>query len=157
MRLTKNRCDHNLTGLLLLQLHNNLCIFWIRLKNDHFNPDLFRKSDPRNVTEEDDQQMVELVPEVKAEPVIDSAQSTESVNSTEGGPSRTPNFLQVKSKEVFDYEPTASSIHASLWPHWWLKAVQSRYKLRKTEGKKNEKLLKGLQHLFKEALEVGTI
>ena len=118
---------------------------------------MFRKSDLSNVTEEDDQQMAELVPEVKVESVDDNVQFTENTNSTEAGPSRTPNFLQLKSKEVFDYEPTASSIHASLWPHWWLKAVQSRYKLRKTEGRKNEKLLKGLQHLFAEALEVGTI
>ena len=101
--------------------------------------------------------MANLVPEIKVEPSEGIGQSTASGNSTESGPARTPNFLQLKNKEVFDYEPTASSIHASLWPHWWLKAVQSRYKLRKSEGKKNAKLLEGLKFLFKEALEVGTM
>ena len=117
---------------------------------------MFRSSDQINVTEENDQQLPTLAPNVKREVVEEGLEDLANV-APERGSSRPPNFLHLKNKEVFDYEPTASSIHASLWPHWWLKAVQSRYKLRKTEGKKNEKLANGLHYLFKEALEVGTI
>ena len=121
---------------------------------------MFRSADHTNVSEENDQQLPALAPNVKQEVAEEGSGELEIAmanNATGRGSSRPSNFLHLKNKEVFDYEPTANSIHASLWPHWWLKAVQSRYKLRKTEGKKNEKLAKGLQYLFKEALEVGTI
>ena len=112
---------------------------------------MFRNSDPNSVNE-----IPLLEPVVKTE--VDS-ESPSSLNSSnvETTEKKQPIFVQVKNREVFDYEPTANSIHASLWPHWWLRAVQSRHKLRKEEAKKNVRFKTGLQHLLKEALEVRTI
>ena len=122
---------------------------------------MFRNSDPvenetligRNtdVKTEPEEDIPELVPEIES-PV------TEDKNSTDlNGSEKKPHFVQVKNREVFDYEPTADSIHASLWPHWWLRAVQSRHKLRKVEAKKNVRFQLGLQDLLREAVEVRTI
>ena len=93
------------------------------------------------------------------EPVIKQEVDEEDSASTgqEESAKNKATFVQIKNREVFDYEPTANSIHASMWPHWWLKAVHSRHKLRTVEGKKNVRFKTGLQHLLKEALEVGTI
>ena len=98
--------------------------------------------------------MPPLTPAVKKEAEEESSDHVDAV--AESVP-RKANFVQIKNREVFDYEPTASSIHASYWPHWWLKAVQSRHKLRKAEAKKNVRFKTGLQNLLKEALEVRTI
>ena len=113
---------------------------------------MFRNADPEVADE-----IPPLEPDIKTEP-DETDQSNGS--QTTGASSATPKkalFVQVKNREVFDYEPTANSIHASYWPHWWLKAVQSRHKLRKEEAKKNVRFKTGLQHLLKEALEVRTI
>ena len=119
---------------------------------------MFRNSDPmENVPE------LVQVPDVKTE--VDDQQEvkqTESnVNQSElsavNGSPKKPHFVQVKNRQVFDYEPNASSIHASLWPHWWLRAVHARHDLRKAEARKNVRLKEGLRDLFQEALEVGTI
>ena len=80
--------------------------------------------------------------------------ASESTDSQGCEESRQAEFVQIKNREVFDYEPTANSIHASQWPHWWLKAVHSRHKLRKEEAKKNMRFQAGLKHLLEEALEV---
>ena len=99
--------------------------------------------------------MPPLIPDIKTE-FVDEGDSNAS-SQVAGAAPRKANFVQIKNREVFDYEPTASTIHASHWPHWWLKAVQSRHKLRKAEAKKNVRFKTGLQHLLKEAVEVGTI
>ena len=131
----------------------NNCIlnFLKRLKNDGSVTGLFRNSDP-----ESNDEIPPLGPVVKSEVESDNAENAASNNTNDSEASRV-NFVQIKNREVFDYEPNANSIHASLWPHWWLKAVQSRHKLRKAEAKKNMRFKAGLQHLLKEALEVGTI
>ena len=123
-----------------------------RLKNDGSITSMFRNSDPSSVEE-----VPALDPVVKTE-VADESLPMSATNGpgTAAKPAKAQ-FVQIKNREVFDFEPTASSIHASLWPHWWLRAVQSRHKLRKAEAKKNVRFKTGLQHLFKEALEVGTI
>ena len=108
-----------------------------------------------------------MVADVKMEPedptVKTEIESTENSassstdSSDENGSVKQAQFVQIKNREVFDYEPKASSIHASLWPHWWLKAVRSRHCLRKMEAKKNQRFKVGLRDLFQEALQVGTI
>ena len=111
---------------------------------------MFRNSDPESAND-----LPSLEPVVKTEPV-DEEQSNSSMESSSLEPKKAT-FVQIKNREVFDYEPNANSIHASYWPHWWLKAVQSRHRLRKQEAKKNVRFKTGLQHLLKEALEVRTI
>ena len=113
---------------------------------------MFRNSD----TESQDE-IPPLGPNVKIEVEDDNQTGLEDVSKESEEPPRKANFVQIKNREVFDYEPSANSIHASYWPHWWLKAVQSRHKLRKGEAKKNVRFQTGLKNLFKEALEVGTI
>ena len=126
------------------------------MKNDESVTRLFRNSDQ-------DESVPELVPDIKQE-VIDTKEGQEGwrEENTEkltdmNGSSKKAQFVQVKNRQVFDYEPNASSIHASLWPHWWLKAVHARHQLRKKEAQKNVRFKAGLRDLFKEALEVGTI
>ena len=99
------------------------------------------------------------VPEIKTEPVEDvKCEAEETENSEDmNGSSKKPQFVQVKNREVFDYEPNAKSIHASMWPHYWLKAVNSRFKLRKEEARKNMRFKTGLRDLFQEAIRVRTI
>ena len=109
---------------------------------------MFRNSDP---------ELNDGIPPL--DPVIKTEPEDENPVPNDSNDSKAPkaNFVEVKNREVFDYEPTANAIHASMWPHWWLRAVQSRHKLRKEEAKKNVRFKTGLQHLLKEALEVGTI
>ena len=110
---------------------------------------MFRNTDP------DSENAIPLL-----EPVVKTEVAEEQQPSSSSAPEpKQPkvNFVQIKNREVFDYEPNASSIHASMWPHWWLKAVHSRHKLRRAEAKKNVRFRTGLQHLLKEALEVRTI
>ena len=95
-----------------------------------------------------------LISSPKTEPGADNIPVSEPVEEVLDRP---VNCVEIKNREVFDYEPKASSIHASMWPHWWLKAVHSRHKLRKIEAKKNVRFKTGLMQLFREALEVGTI
>ena len=90
------------------------------------------------------------MPQVKTEP------ESENEGVTDGNGKKT-HFVQVKNRQVFDYEPKANSIHASMWPHWWLKSVKSKHRLRKKEAEKNVRFKTGLNHLLQEALEVGTI
>ena len=97
-------------------------------------------------------------PTVKIEPENDDDSASSSTDSSDlNGSEKQTQFVQIKNREVFDYEPKASSIHASLWPHWWLKAVRSRHNLRKMEAKKNQRFKAGLKDLFQEALQVRTI
>ena len=112
---------------------------------------------------------MEEVPELVQEPDIktevdvqqNGGQSQENMGQSNSldmnGSPKKAQFVQVKNRQVFDYEPNASSIHASLWPHWWLKAVHSRHKLRKSEARKNMSLKTSLRELFQEAIEVRTI
>ena len=97
-----------------------------------------------------------MEPVVKSE-VVDEPTEKEPESSPASDGASKVNFVHIKNREVFDYEPTANSIHASMWPHWWLRAVQSRHKLRKAEAKKNIRFKTGLKNLLKEALEVRTI
>ena len=137
----------------------NDCIYSVKsLKNDESITRLFRNSDlMENVPE------LAPVPDVKTEveeqqevtPMASKGNGSE-FSDVNGSPKK-PHFVQVKNRQVFDYEPNASSIHASLWPHWWLKAVHARHDLRKSEARKNARLKEGLRDLFQEALEVGTI
>ena len=126
------------------------------MKNDESVTRLFRNSDQN-------ESVPELVPDIKQE-VIDAKEGQEGSReeNTEkltdmNGSSKKAQFVQVKNRQVFDYEPNASSIHASLWPHWWLKAVHARHQLRMKEAQKNVRFKTGLRDLFQEALEVGTI
>ena len=112
---------------------------------------MFRNSDPSSTNE-----IPPLEPGIKLEPE-DDATPNETSSSVSDKVNSKAVFVQVKNREVFDYEPTADSIHASMWPHWWLRAVRSRHKLRVEEAKKNVRFKTGLQHLLKEALEVRTI
>ena len=114
---------------------------------------MFRNSDHESIAENANSMPV-LLSVPKTEPVADNIPVSEPVEEVLDRP---VNFVEIKNREVFDYEPKASSIHASMWPHWWLKAVHSRHKLRKTEAKKNVRFRTGLMQLFREALEVGTI
>ena len=105
---------------------------------------MFRNSDhDEEVPELESQQHIKTEPEVENE-VVD-------------GNERKPQFVQVKNRQVFDYEPKANSIHASMWPHWWLKAVKSKHRLRTKEAEKNVRFKTGLIHLLQEAIEVRTI
>ena len=124
--------------------------FLIRLKNDQTITTMFRNSDPVS-----DSEIPSLEPVVKTE--VDQDSYDDSAAKVGTPEPKQVNFVQIKNREVFDYEPTASSIHASMWPHWWLRAVQSRHKLRKAEARKNVRFKTGLQNLLKEALEVRTI
>lgn len=108
-------------------------------------PELVQQPDIK--TEVDDQHMEGQFPE----------NTGQSGSLDMNGSSKKAQFVQVKNRQVFDYEPNASSIHASLWPHWWLKAVHSRHKLRKSEARKNLSLKSSLRVLFQEAIEVRTI
>ena len=123
---------------------------------------LFRNTDPvESIPELQPQPEVKLEPEetdFKVEPEqSENSASSSTESSDENGSVKQAQFVQIKNREVFDYEPQASSIHASLWPHWWLKAVRSRHCLRKSEAKKNQRFKVGLKDLFQEALKVGTI
>ena len=126
-------------------------------KNDLVS-NLFRNSDHEEPIPE-----LQSEPEVKKEPEhLDSTNLSRKIDggnnaSVKNGSEKQAQFVQVENREVFDYEPNANSIHASMWPHWWLKAVNSRYKLRKEEARKNDKFKKGLRELMQEALQVGTI
>ena len=125
------------------------------LKKDNLVNKLFRNSDPMDQVPE-----LQPIPEVKMEPVEEvkceveaGAETSEDMN----GSSKKPQFVQVKNREVFDYEPNAKSIHASMWPHYWLQAVNSRFKLRKEEARKNIRFKTGLRDLLQESIRVGTI
>ena len=111
----------------------------------------------RNSDQEEAEGIPVLEPVVKNEPVEDDSITAQQNSAANNNGNKPAQFVQIKNREVFDYEPTASSIHASLWPHWWLKAVKSRHKLRTKEAKKNVRFKAGLQHLLREALEVRTI
>ena len=97
------------------------------MKNDNLVTRLFRNSDPMEKVPD-----LQPIPEVKVEPIEDSNGETEKRTRSEdmNGLNKKPQFVQVKNREVFDYEPNAKSIHASMWPHYWLTAVNSRFKLR---------------------------
>lgn len=113
---------------------------------------MFRNADPESHDE-----VPPLGPDIKTE-VVEEVQAGSSTSLDESSsPVKKATFVQIKNRQVFDYEPNASSIHASHWPHWWLKAVQSRHKLRKAEAKKNVRFKNGLLDLLREALEVRTI
>ena len=127
------------------------------MKNDASVTRLFRNSDQG-------ESVPELIPDIKQEVIDEKKESSEDSHAENNenftdmnGSSKKAQFVQVKNRQVFDYEPNASSIHASLWPHWWLKAVHARHQLRKTEAQKNVRFKAGLRDLFQEALEVGTI
>ena len=127
------------------------------MRNDESVSRLFRNSDQID-------SVPELIPEIKQEVVESDGEGQEGSRKETNekltdmnGSQKKAQFVQVKNRQVFDYEPNASSIHASLWPHWWLKAVHARHQLRKTEAQKNVRFKLGLRDLFQEALEVGTI
>ena len=99
------------------------------LKNNDSVMRLFRTSDHDDEVPELEMLQFKTEPESENEEVKDRNE-------------KKTHFVQVKNREVFDYEPNASSIHASMWPHGWLKAVNSRHKLRKAEARKNERFKK---------------
>ena len=102
---------------------------------------------------------METNPTVKIEPSSEEATSgqEDKLVSDQESQEKKVHFVQVKNRQVFDYEPNANSIHASMWPHWWLKSVKSKHMLRRKEAAKNVRFKTGLNHLFQEALEVRTI
>ena len=123
---------------------------------------MFRNTDPEEkIPDLQNAPDIKIEPEdpmVKTEPETDDGSASSSTDSSDvNGSEKQTQFVQIKNREVFDYEPRASSIHASLWPHWWLKAVRSRHNLRKMEAKKNQRFKAGLKDLFQEARQVGTI
>ena len=139
---------------------NDCILLHERLKNDESVTRMFRNSDPVN-----DNPEKELDPDIKIEPdeeipelvAEENASVAKEDFSDMNGSEKKPQFVQIKNREVFDYEPTANSIHASLWPHWWLRAVQSRHKLRKAEARTNVRFRTGLLDLLREAIEVSAI
>ena len=103
----------------------------------------------RNSDHDDEVPELEMQQPIKTEPEFEA--------DLEDGNGRKAQFVQVKNRQVFDYEPMANSIHASMWPHWWLKSVKSKHRLRKKEAEKNVRFKTGLNSLLQEAIEVRTI
>ena len=125
------------------------------MKNDNLVNELFRNSDQMEQVPD-----LQPNPNVKVEPVEETTgekERTKDSSEDMNGSTKKPQFVQVKNREVFDYEPNAKSIHASMWPHYWLKAVNSRFKLRKEEARKNMRFKTGLRDLLQESIQVGTI
>ena len=102
---------------------------------------------------------METNPTVKTEPSSEEAKDGQEdiLLFDQEAQEKKVHFVQVKNRQVFDYEPNANSIHASMWPHLWLKSVKSKHVLRRKEAARNVRFKTGLNHLFQEALEVRTI
>ena len=97
-----------------------------------------------------------LMPEVKLEPDTDSSVEVArcSEDSEDSEAVKAPKFVDVKNRYIHDFNPDTTSVYKSSWSREWLGAVESKYRLRRSEAAKNVGLLEKLHQLRVEVIKV---
>ena len=66
-------------------------------------------------------------------------------------------YVSVKNRVVYDMHPKSADIYQSGWPHFWLREIESGFKLQRAEAAKNQHFAQIKIGLLNDALKVSLL
>ena len=94
-----------------------------------------------------EKQLPALVHDVKIERISEEESEDESSQFV-------TQYVPIKHRVIYDMHPKTADIYQSEWPKFWLREVESCFKLQKAEAAKNEDFYGDKIRLLNHALKV---
>ena len=100
--------------------------------------------------------MTEMIAAAEEIPKLERISEDESSDKADQSTKKViTQYVPIKNRLVYDMHPKSADIYQSEWPKFWLKAVESRFKLRKAEAAKNLDFQNAMVHMLNEAIRVS--